>query len=123
MSQGTRSKVSLSTKSSLTESRKEDYDDDDQPTRSSSPVLANFKSGNPSSSTLNDSVILQHTYGYLYPVPQTDRSPEISAYQSSLQGLSTRVFHNAADISLWFDEFLAQALRCWSSHISFASNM
>ena len=110
MSQGTRSKASLTSKSSLSESRKDDYDDDDQPTRSSSPVLASFKSGNPSASTLKDSVLLQHTYGYLYPAPHSFRSPEITAYQSSLQGLSTRVFYNAADISLWFEEFLAQAL-------------
>ena len=111
MAQGTRSKASLPTKSSLSESRKDDFnDDDDQPTRSSSPVLGNFKLGNSSASTLKDSVILQHSHGYLYPVPHSVRSPEIAAYQSSLQGLSTRIFHNAADISLWFDEFLAQAL-------------
>ena len=110
MSQGTRSKVALSSKSSLSESRKDDFDDDDQPTRSSSPVLGNSKLGYQYASTLKDSVIIQHTYGYLYPVPHSVRSPEISAYQTSLQGLSTRIFHNAADISLWFDEFLAQAL-------------
>ena len=110
MSQGTRSKVSLSSKSSLTESRKEDYDDDDQPQRSLSPVLATFKSGNQTASNLKDSVIIQHNFGYLYPVPHSVRSTEISAYQTSLQGLSTRTFHNAADISVWFEEFLAQAL-------------
>jgi len=109
-SQGTRSKVSLSTKSSLTESRKDDYDDDDQPTRSSSPVLATFKSGNQPASNLKDSVIIQHSFGYLYPIPHSVRSPEISTYQTGLQSLSTRTFNNAADISLWFEEFLAQAL-------------
>ena len=93
----------------MVESRKENYDDD-QPTRSSSPVLANFKSVNPTASILSESVILQHSHGYLYPVPHTVRSPEISAYQSGLQGLSTRDFHYAGDISLWFEEFLAQAL-------------
>ena len=83
MSQGTRSKVSLNSKSSLSESRKDDYDDDDQPIRSFSSILTSFKSGNPSASTLKDSVLLQHTYGYLYPVPHSVRSPEITAYQSS----------------------------------------
>ena len=110
MSQGTRSKVSLTSKSSLTESRKEDYEDDDQPTRSSSTVLTTFKSGNQTASTLKDSVIIHNNFGHLYPVPHSVRSPEISAHQTSLQGLSTRTFHNAADISLWFEEFLAQAL-------------
>ena len=43
-------------------------------------------------------------------MPHTARSPEIAAYQSSLPGLSTRVFHSDADISLCFDEFSAQAL-------------
>ena len=43
-------------------------------------------------------------------MPHTVRSPEIAAYQSNLLGLSTRVFHSDADISLCFDEFLAQAL-------------
>jgi len=127
MSQGTRSKVSLSTKSSLTESRKEDNDDDDQPSRSSSPVLATFKSGNHPASTLKDSVILQHSYGYLYPIPHSVRSPEISTYQTGLQSLSTRTFNNAADMSLWFEEFLAQALLInmheFFAEISFASHM
>ena len=99
MSQGTRSKVSLTSKSSLTESRKEDYEDDDQPTRSSSPVLATFKSGNQTASTLKDSVIIQHNFGYLYPIPHSVRSPKISAYQTSLQGLFMYINKNISQCS------------------------
>lgn len=64
--------------------------------RLSSPILVNFKSINPTASSLSESVILHYSYGYFYPVPlYTVRSLEIAAYQSGQQGLSTRIFHNA----------------------------
>ena len=59
--------------------------------------------------TFHGSAILDHAYGPLYPIPQSIKSLQISVFQSGINNLSNRTFRSAGDISIWFDEFLAQA--------------
>ena len=107
MSHGTRSKAA--THSKRTESPPFDDDGDNvysQDLPDSQPRSTQIT--NPL--VLSGSTILQHNFGYLYPIPTTTKSPQIATFQSGVQGLSNRVFQNATGISLWFDEFLSQAL-------------
>ena len=53
--------------------------------------------------------MLNHNFGYLYPIPQSPKSPQILAYQNGLSIMANRIFLNASDMSQWYDEFMAQA--------------
>ena len=59
--------------------------------------------------TFHGSAILDHAYGPVHPIPQSIKSLQISVFQSGINNLSNRTFRSAGDISIWFDEFLAQA--------------
>jgi hypothetical protein len=79
------------------------YDDD---IASDSPAIASL-SFKPSKGS---SIILEHNFGDLYPIPSSLKSPQISIYQSGLASLATSIFHKESDFVSWFDDFLAQAL-------------
>jgi hypothetical protein len=55
-------------------------------------------------------LVLNHSFGLLYPVPASIKSPQIAIFQTGLLSLSTCIFRAVSDISQWFDDFLAQAL-------------
>jgi len=51
-----------------------------------------------------------HNFGPLYPIPQSTKSSQISAYQTGLQQFSNRIFHNATALAQWYEDLMAQAL-------------
>ena len=77
MSQGTRSKGAVPSK--RTESPT--YDDSEEPDSTDNPGRAQQ---NQSSQVLSGTLILQHSYGYLYPIPTSTKSPQIASFQSGL---------------------------------------
>jgi hypothetical protein len=117
MSQGTCSEVASVMKSGI-ESGNDDENEDDKP--SSLPFITQNKSlsrnnsgsgqSYPSPSTMVGSMIISHTFGPLYPIPQSTDSPQIAAYQNGLKNISNRIFHNARALAQWHEDLLAQAL-------------
>jgi hypothetical protein len=94
-------------------------DDDDDSFNNNPSVMSNFNKQSDQSSedclprnvkTLRGSTILDHAYGPLYSIPQLIKCLQISVFQSGMDNLSNRIFRNAGDVPLWFDEFLAHAL-------------
>ena len=82
-------------------------------------VMSNFNKQSDQSSedfltqsvkTLHGSTILDNAFGSLYPIPQSIKSLQIFVFKSVINNLPNRIFHNAGDLSIWFDEFLAHAL-------------
>ena len=59
---------------------------------------------------MGKSLIIKHNFGPLYPIPQSTKSSQISAYQSGLQQCSTRIVHNATALAKWYEDVMAQAL-------------
>ena len=53
------------------------------------------------------SSIVTHNFGLFYPILSSIKSFRIAAFQS---GLTSKVFRNPSDISIWFEAFYAQAL-------------
>jgi len=56
---------------------------------------------------MGKSLIIKHNFGPLYPIPQSTKSRQITAYQCGLQQISNRIFHNVTALAQWL---LAQAL-------------
>ena len=69
-----------------------------------------FTQSNSSSIILGESFIIKQNFGSLYPIPQSTKSPQIAAYQTSLQPFSNRIFNNATTLALWYEDLMAQAL-------------
>ena len=78
--------------------------------RLSSPILVNFKSINPTASSLSESVILHYSYGFFIQCLFI----QFVVLKLLLINLVNKDYQHAffimRDISLWFQEFLAQAL-------------
>ena len=106
MSNGTRSK----TASKAAHGRQLDDDNEDSFNPTAFTKQSDLSSDDFQPKTLHASTILDHKYGPLYPFPQSIKSLQISLFQSGITNISNRIFRNAEDISIWFDEFLAQAL-------------
>ena len=108
MSNGTRSK----TAAKAVHGRQ--LDDDDEESFSSNPTAftkdSELSSKELQPKILHGSTILDHPFGPLYPIPPSIKSLQISVFQTGITNISNRIFRNAGDISIWFDEFLAQAL-------------
>ena len=109
MSHNTRSKSS-SLKSSQDQNPIESIRDDDGPSDRIA-FLESFYTANkssvmdPSSTDISalkgTSIILDHDYGHLYPIPSSFKSPQISIYQSGLVSLASSVFHKDSDFIAW----------------------
>jgi hypothetical protein len=112
MSQGTRSKVSSLGKHQV------DSDNDDTISLSNdkdqsvkmSQVNPSYKQTHPAPITKTGSNILDHQYGFLYPIPQSIKSLQIASFQNGIQSLSNQIFHSPTIMSRWFEEFISQAL-------------
>jgi hypothetical protein len=116
MSQGTRSKTASHFKSGIDSSNEDDHED----VKASTSHIIQSKSiskdnrgsfqSNPSPLSMGDSFIIKHNFGPLYPIPQSTKSPQISAYQTSLQQFSNRICHNATALAHWYEDLMTQAL-------------
>ena len=49
----------------------------------------------PQSATIQESNILHHNFGFLYPIPQSLKSPQILAFQNGLSLQANRIFTSA----------------------------
>ena len=56
------------------------------------------------------SSIMTHDFGLMYPIPSSIKSPQIAVFQSALPSISSKIFRNPSDISIWLQAFHAQAL-------------
>ena len=112
MSRSTRSKMASAQISTDELAYLDDYKDGDDISSSKPHSVSKttpLYSDSPTGSTLAGSTIINHKFGYLYPIPQSLQSPQIQAFQNGLLTLPNRIFSNASEMSQWFDDFMAQA--------------
>ena len=98
MSRGTPSKVASPAKSPDDNITEEDYDNVED--RSSIyRKTASDSTLYPQSATIQGLNILHHNFGFLYPIPQSLKSPQILAFQNGLSLQANRIFTSASDMS------------------------